>query len=120
LFVAHSTGTRTIFTSYGGHTVWTQGKLNPWRFLQNNEEVKEEKLASILPHVEELMYIDIYKGTAQYNGKDICWDLSHEEWRYYNHWKVHFGSPSTSQESSEKDPESDSDDSNGNEDNDTE
>src|SRR5947208_14661821 len=77
-FIAHSTGTQTIFTSYSGHTVWTQGKPNPWHFLQNNKEVKEEQLASILPHVEELTYINIYKGTAQYNRKDVCWDLSHE------------------------------------------
>jgi hypothetical protein len=79
LFVAHSTGTRTIFASYGGHPVWTQGKLNPWQFLQNNKEVKEEQLASIFPHTEELTYLDIYKGTIQYNRKDVRFDILHEE-----------------------------------------
>src|SRR5947208_2114606 len=118
-FVAHSTGTRTIFASYGGHTVWTQGKPNPWRFLQNNKEVTEAQLASTFPHAEELEYIDIYQGTAQYNGKDIRWNTSFKEWRYYNYRKVHFGSPSTSQEPSKEDSESGSD-SDDNEDNDTE
>jgi hypothetical protein len=118
-FVAHSTGTRTIFASYGGSTVWTQGKPNPWHFLQGNNEVIEAELTSTLPHVEELEYIDIYQGTTQYNGKDIRWNTTLKEWRYYNYRKVHFGSSSTSQEPSEKDPESDSD-SNSNDDNDTE
>ena len=78
-FVTHSTSTRTIFASYGGSTVWTRGKPNPWRFLQNNKEVTEAKLASTLPHVEELEYIDIYQGTAQYNGKDIRWNTTLKE-----------------------------------------
>jgi len=104
-FVATKNGQRFIFAALGEEVLWSPGPGNPWRFLDDNNEVSDEVLTARFLNKEYIDNLHPLKGTGQYQGKEVKYSVERFCWVYLNNRTVHIHSTSTSET-----PESPTDD----------
>jgi len=104
-FAATDQGQRFVFGNLDDNVVWTAGPSHPWRTLEDNELVSKENFTALFLNKEYIDKLHPLKGTGQYQGKDVQYNLKRHLWTYLNNRTVHFHGTSASET-----PESPTDD----------
>ena len=99
-FAIHEKGNRYIFAKFGEDIVSSPGLQDLWKYLDDHSTVPSQAFQGWFLNHQFLKELNPVKGTATYSGKSVQWAHEEFEWKYLNHLKVHFESPSTSKETS--------------------
>jgi len=96
-FAATDQGQRFIFGNSNNNIFWSAGPSHPWRDLEDNEPVSEERLTAEFLNKEYIDNLHPLRGTGQYQGKEVKYNLERHLWVYLNNRTVHFHSTSPSE-----------------------
>jgi len=86
-----------LFGNLNDDVIWSAGPSHPWRTLEDNELVSEERLTATFLNKEYIDNLHPLKGTGQYQGKDVKYNLQKHLWVYLNNRTVHFHGTSASE-----------------------
>ena len=96
-FAATDQGQRFLFGLIADAILWSAGPTHPWRYLEDNELVSEERLTARFLNKEYIDNLHPLKGTGQYQGKEVKYNISKNLWVYLNNRTVHFHGTSASE-----------------------
>ena len=96
-FAATDQGQRFLFGKSDNDIFWSAGPSHPWRNLEDNELVSEERLTARFLDKEYIDNLHPLKGTGQYQGKEVKYNLQRNLWVYLNNRTVHFHGTSASE-----------------------
>src|SRR6266705_5645733 len=94
-FAATDQGQRFLFGNLNNDIVWSAGPSHPWRGLEDNEPISDKHLTASFLDKEYIDKLHPLKGTGQYQGKEVRYNLQKNLWVYLNNRTVHFHSTST-------------------------
>src|SRR6266705_1356764 len=96
-FAATDQGQRFLFGTSDDDIFWSAGPSHPWRDLEDNELVSEERLTAPFLNKEYIDNLHPLKGTGQYQGKEVKYNTRKNLWQYLNNRTVHFHGTSASE-----------------------
>jgi len=96
-FAATDHRQRFLFGNSDNDVFWSAGPSHPWCNLEDNELVNEECLTAKFLDKEYIDNLHPLKGTGQYQGKEVRYNLQKHLWVYLNNRTVHFHGTSTSE-----------------------
>jgi len=96
-FAATDQGQRFLFGNSNNDIFWSTGPSHPWRNLEDNELVSEERLTAQFLDKEYIDNLHPLRGTGQYQGKEVKYNLQKNLWVYLNNRTVHFHGTSASE-----------------------
>jgi len=102
-FAATDQGQRFLFGNLADDIFWSAGPAHPWRDLEDNELITEERLTAGFLDKEYINNLHPLKGTGEYQGKEVKYSIQRNCWTYLNNRTVHFHGTSASETSEEPD-----------------
>src|SRR6266581_2357206 len=96
-FVATDQGQCFLFGTNNKDIFWSAGPSHPWRDLEDNELISEERLTASFLNKEYIDNLYLLQGTGQYQGKEVKYNPEKNLWLYLNNRTVHFHGTSTSE-----------------------
>ena len=96
-FAATDQGQRFLFGNLNNDIFWSARPLHPWRDLEDNKPVSDECLTASFLDKEYINNLHPIKGTGQYQGKDVKYNVQKNLWSYLNNRTVHFHGTSASE-----------------------
>jgi len=104
-FAATDQGQQFLFGNLTDDIIWNAGPIHPWRYLEDNELVRDEHLTASFLDQEYIDNLHPLRGTGQYQGREVKYAVKRNCWVYLNNRTVHVHGTSASET-----PESPTDD----------
>jgi len=96
-FAATDKGQCFLFAYFKEIVLWSRGPRRPWRYLEDNDLISEDLLTAKYLDKEYIDNLQIFKGTGQYEGKEVQYSTKRNCWTYLNNRTVHFHGTSASE-----------------------
>jgi len=95
-FAATNKGQCFLFAYFEEIVLWSGGPRHLWCYLEDNNLISEDLTVKYLDK-EYIDNLQIFKGTGQYEGKEVQYSTKRNCWTYLNNQTVHFHGTSASE-----------------------
>jgi hypothetical protein len=96
-FATNSQGEQLLFAKFGTEAIYSRGVGYSWRFQDDNKIIDKSHLQATFIDFGHVENLNVFKGTATFQGKEIKYDKRYNHWVYLNNHTVNFQNPSWSQ-----------------------
>jgi hypothetical protein len=93
-FATNIKGDRILFTKFGSKAIYSRGVGLAWKYEDGRETINESHLKASFVNYGLVDNLDCFTGTAEFQGKEIKYDMRNHCWIYLNNRPVNFHTPS--------------------------